>query len=200
MTIIMGAGGFARELAAEYFVKYKHLVYFFDDTGIDRPYVKTIKSLDSLDKSMNVLIGVGSPLARKNMYDKAKGLYLINFISKYATITGDIGGDVDISNGVCIMAGVRITTNVNIGFCSLINLNCTIGHDVSIGQFCELSPNVNVSGGCSIGNGVSIGTNAVILPNVSIGDGAIIGAGAVVTKDVPCNTTYIGVPAKEIKK
>lgn len=196
MTIIMGAGGFARELAAEYFIKHKDSVYFFDDTGIDRPYVKTIKSLDLLDKSMNVLIGVGSPLARKNMYDKAKDFYLIKFISKHATITGDVA----ISNGVCIMAGVRVTTNVNIGFCSLINLNCTIGHDVSIGQFCELSPNVNVSGGCSIGNGVSIGTNAVILPNVSIGDGAIIGAGAVVTKDVPCNTTYIGVPAKEMKK
>lgn len=196
MTIIMGAGGFARELAAEYFIQRKDSIYFFDDTGIDRPYVKTIKSLDLLDKSMNVLIGVGSPLARKNMYDKAKDFYLIKFISKYATITGDVA----ISNGVCIMAGVRVTTNVNIGFCSLINLNCTIGHDVSIGQFCELSPNVNVSGGCSIGNGVSIGTNAVILPNVSIGDGAIIGAGAVVTKDVPCNTTYIGVPAKEIKK
>ena len=196
MTIIMGAGGFARELAAEYYIKHKDLVYFFDDTGIDRPYVKTIKSLDLFDKSTNVLIGVGSPLARKNMYDKAKGFCLIKFISKYATITGDV----NVSNGVCIMAGVRVTTNVNIGFCSLINLNCTIGHDVSIGQFCELSPNVNVSGGCSIGDGVSIGTNAVILPNVSIGYGAIIGAGAVVTKDVPCNTTYIGVPAKEMKK
>jgi len=196
MTVIMGAGGFARELAIEYEIKNHEEVLFLDDTGVDRPYVKTIKSLDSLDKSTKILIGVGSPSARMTMYDKAKGFYIDKFVSKYASVMGCIS----IGEGVCIMAGVRVTTNIEIGSCSLINLNCTIGHDVDIGRFCELSPNVNVSGGCSIGDGVSIGTNAVLLPNVSIGNGAVIGAGAVVTKDVPCNTVYVGVPAKEMKK
>ena len=34
---------------------------------------------------------------------------------------------------------------------------------------------------------------------MSIGNGAVIGAGSVVTKDVPENTVYAGVPAKKIK-
>ena len=50
-----------------------------------------------------------------------------------------------------------------------------------------------------IGKNVWIGSNATILAGVSIGNGAVIGAGSVVTKDVPENTVYAGVPAKKIK-
>ena len=45
---------------------------------------------------------------------------------------------------------------------------------------------------------VFIGPRAVILPGVKIGRGAVIAAGAVVTKDVPANKIFGGVPAKEI--
>lgn len=51
-----------------------------------------------------------------------------------------------------------------------------------------------------IGKDVWIGANATICKGVAIGDGAIIAAGAVVTADVPANTVYGGVPAREIKK
>ena len=47
-----------------------------------------------------------------------------------------------------------------------------------------------------IGNNVRIGSNTTILP-VNIGDNVIIGAGAVVTKDIPDNSTVKGNPAKE---
>ena len=46
--------------------------------------------------------------------------------------------------------------------------------------------------------GASIGANATILPGVTIGRHATIGSGAVVTKDVPDNETWAGVPAKKI--
>lgn len=42
----------------------------------------------------------------------------------------------------------------------------------------------------------SIGSNATILPGVTIGENAIVGAGAVVTHDVPDDTTVVGVPAR----
>lgn len=44
--------------------------------------------------------------------------------------------------------------------------------------------------------GASIGANATILPGIVIGEGAMVGAGAVVTKDVPANTTVVGNPAR----
>lgn len=51
----------------------------------------------------------------------------------------------------------------------------------------------------SVGNDVWIGGNVTIIGGVHIGNNVIIGAGAVVTKDIPDNTVYAGVPAKKIK-
>jgi maltose O-acetyltransferase len=48
----------------------------------------------------------------------------------------------------------------------------------------------------SIGDDCWIGGQAIILPGVSIGHRCIIGAGAVVTKDVPDDTTVVGNPVK----
>ena len=48
--------------------------------------------------------------------------------------------------------------------------------------------------------GASIGSNATILPGVTIGERSIIGAGAVVTRDVPDDCIYAGVPAKLIRR
>jgi serine acetyltransferase len=39
----------------------------------------------------------------------------------------------------------------------------------------------------------------IILPNVTIGNNCVIGAGSIVTKDVPSDTVFAGVPAKYIK-
>ena len=40
----------------------------------------------------------------------------------------------------------------------------------------------------------------IVLPGVTIGESSIIGAGSVVTKDVPSNSIYAGVPAKFLQK
>lgn len=45
-----------------------------------------------------------------------------------------------------------------------------------------------------IESGCWIGTRAIILKGVTIGRGSVIGAGAVVTKDVPPYSIYVGVP------
>lgn len=50
-----------------------------------------------------------------------------------------------------------------------------------------------------IGKDVWIGANCLITSGVTIGDGAVIAGGSVVTKSVPKNAIYAGVPARLIK-
>ena len=52
----------------------------------------------------------------------------------------------------------------------------------------------------SIGSNVWIGFRCIILPGVHIGDGAIIAANSVVTKNVPENQVFGGIPAQFIRE
>lgn len=48
----------------------------------------------------------------------------------------------------------------------------------------------------TIGNNVVVGGGAKVLGNITIGDNSYIGANAVVIKDVPPNSTVVGVPGR----
>jgi serine O-acetyltransferase len=52
----------------------------------------------------------------------------------------------------------------------------------------------------TIGNNVVIGAGAKVLGNITIGDNSYIGANAVVIKDVPPNSTVVGVPGRITKQ
>jgi UDP-2-acetamido-3-amino-2,3-dideoxy-glucuronate N-acetyltransferase len=49
-----------------------------------------------------------------------------------------------------------------------------------------------------VGKGASIGANATIVCGHDIGEYAFIGAGAVVTKNIPAYSLWVGNPAKQL--
>lgn len=57
----------------------------------------------------------------------------------------------------------------------------------------------NKFGWLSEGNNVHIGTNATIMPNVKVDLNCIVGCGAIVTKEVPDNSIFVGCPARTIE-
>lgn len=105
-----------------------------------------------------------------------------------------------VERGVVLCAGSVGTVNLEFREFSMVNLLCTMGHESVIGRGAVLNPTVNISGGVTVGGGVLIGTGAQILHYLNIGDNATVGAGAVVTKNVEPGTTVVGIPAKPINK
>lgn len=90
----------------------------------------------------------------------------------------------------------------------IIGHDCLISYNVHIRTTSHAYSNSNIlireQGGTEkdirIGNNVWIGYGVQIMAGVTIGDNSIIGAGSVVTKNIPANEIWAGVPAKIIRK
>lgn len=208
--VILGAGGFAKEIATVLLWNdYDHEIVFFDNVSsiIDEDIASNFKLMKNesnlaqyfKEVSSDFCLGVGSPINREKLF--GLGVYCGGKCQKIISNKAIIGQiNVNIGSGTAILSGVTVTASIKIGQCCVINKDVIISHDVTIGDYVEVSPGVRLLGKTSVGNYSSIGTNAVILPNINIGKNCVIGAGSVVTKDVPDNTTVIGIPAKQLTK
>ena len=88
------------------------------------------------------------------------------------------------------------------------------GMGVVIGETAVIGDNVTIYQGVTlggtgkergkrhptVGDNVVVGTGAKVLGNITIGDNSYIGANAVVIKDVPPNSTVVGVPGRITKQ
>jgi sugar O-acyltransferase (sialic acid O-acetyltransferase NeuD family) len=99
--------------------------------------------------------------------------------------------------GLFMQLNSFISSDVTIGMGVRLNYGATAMHDCFLGDFVTLAPNCMLLGGVSVGDYSYVGASATVLPLTKIGKRCVIGAGAVVTKDVPDDTTVKGVPAKQ---
>ncbi|MFM7758228.1 MAG: hypothetical protein ACKO6J_04775 [Crocinitomicaceae bacterium] len=77
---------------------------------------------------------------------------------------------------------------------------CNIGHNCILGENNLLTSNVILAGSSHVGSDVYFGISSSIRNRVNIGNSVVIGQGAVVVKDIPEGETWVGNPAKKIKR
>ena len=106
--------------------------------------------------------------------------------------------DVEIGANSTIVRGTLSETRIGKG--SKIGHLTDIGHNVNIGEHVFVSAGVVAGGSSIIGEFSWLAPKCCIRNKVKLGKRVTVGLGAVVTKDVPDNTTVVGVPARPIKK
>lgn len=101
--------------------------------------------------------------------------------------------------GIEIHPGARIGRRLFIdhGIGVVIGETAIIGDDVTLYQGVTLGGTGKDKGKRhpTLLNGVFVGNNANILGNITIGENSRVGAGSVVLRDVPPDSTVVGVPA-----
>lgn len=96
-----------------------------------------------------------------------------------------IGNNFFIDHGSCVV----------IGETTIIGDNVTIFHGVTLGGTGKDKGKRHPT----IKDNVFIGSGAKILGNITIGKNSKIGANAVIIKDVPDNSTVVGIPGNKVK-
>lgn len=210
-VVIIGAGGFAREVldvieaCNQKNREFDMLGYIVDPeygspgTMInEKPILGDFDWLKCYAREVYVICGVGPSHHRFQLIKRADeiGCQYFSLIHPKAIVTPRV----EIGRGVVITAGCILTNQIKIDNHVHINLDCTIGHDATLDEFVTLAPGVHVSGKVSIEKGSYVGTGANIIERINIGKWSIIGAGSTIVKDVLENTTVVGVPGKVIKK
>ncbi len=119
---------------------------------------------------------------------------LPRFISQFARfLTGiEIHPGARIGRGLFIDHGMGVV----IGETSIIGENVTLFQGVTLGGTGKEKGKRHPT----LGNNIVVGAGAKILGNITIGDNVNIGSNAVVIRDVPANSTVVGVPGRVVRQ
>ena len=205
--LIIGAGGFGREIAVwasdvqardqgfrvEGFLDANPSALDGFKTGL--PILAD--PLDYKPSDQDVFVcAIGDPVQKLKICRsmKERGALFLTLLHPTAVV----GPRCQIGEGCVVCPGAILTTDIELGAFVTLNILSCIGHDVVVGQGCILNPHAGVMGRARLGEGVFLGSHAVVLPGAKVGDYARVGAGSVVLNKAAARTTVMGVPARKV--
>jgi sugar O-acyltransferase (sialic acid O-acetyltransferase NeuD family) len=207
--VILGAGGYAQELA-----------WIVDDINSQMPtwdligYIeprKQSKTGDRLHYDRPILggwddiahdgdiyfaCGIGSPASRELECREAerRGFLPASLIHP-SVITAR---HVEIGDGTVIGARSILAPYAVLGRHCALNLGVIIGHNTRIGDFCVLSPGAQLLGAAQLENKVFLGANATVYLGRRVGTGSSVGANSFLVTHLGPGASVVGVPATRL--
>ncbi len=165
------------------YVQYKN-----PDANISAPIVWEYDDIEAISLGSEVLIGPFSEI-------------IVRVRSPFSKIPGRL----TIAERAIVGAGANIRAaggEISIGKNSLLAQQVSLvasNHVISQEKPYRDLPWDESKVGVTIAENVWIGAGATILPGCAIGKNSIVGAGSVVTKSIPANEVWAGIPARKIR-
>ena len=206
--IILGAGGFGREMLAwaeqSVQVGREWEIGGFLDDNLDALADKNTPGRiigrisdhePATDEVFICAIGVPTIKRRVSELMMARGGRFTRLFHRTAVL----GHNVDAAEGVILCPFTVVSGNNRLGRGVALNLHTTVDHDVVVGDWSQLNCHCDLTAEVQVGTQVFMGSSVVVYPKVQIGDRAHLGGGAVVTRNVDADMKVAGVPARRIE-
>jgi serine O-acetyltransferase len=162
--------------------------------------IKTVKDRDPAAKSALEVLLLYPGLHALVFYRISHKLWewKIPIIPRWLSQTARFFTGVEIHPGARIGKGFFIDhgMSVVIGETSIVGDNVLLYQGVTLGGTGKETGKRHPT----LGNNVVVGAGAKILGNITVGDNSYIGANAVVIKNVPPNSTVVGIPGRITKQ
>lgn len=204
--VIIGAGGFAREIYDLANTCY-HGIENFSVKGFLSDGPSNIESMGYppvLSTVVDYAIEDGDVFfcAIGKLADRRKTVEIIlrkggNFINLIHP-TAVISPSVCLGIGVGIKAFCVLASDVSVGDFTFLQSSVIMGHDVQIGRYCQVNSFAFFAGYSKVNDLVSVNAGAKLIQNVVVEENAVVGMGSVVINKVKSGTTVFGIPARRI--
>ena len=162
--------------------------------------IKVVKERDPAAKSDVEVLLLYPGLHALMVYRIAHKLWQwgIPLLPRWMSQTARFWTGVEIHPGATIGHNLFIDhgMGVVVGETAIIGDNVLLYHGVTLGGSGKETGKRHPT----VGNNVVVGAGAKILGNITIGDNSYIGANAVVIKNVPPNSTVVGIPGRITKQ
>ena len=188
---IVGAGGLGREVLGilKSINKLKEtwdIIGFYDDgvknlTINDLRVLGGVSQLNAIQEKMAVVLAIGNPRVKRSIAESLVNSYISFPVILHPNVVIYDRKYVNLGKGVVIGANSVLTTNIKIYDFVYINTATVISHDVSIGEFSILMPNVSISSEATIGKEVYVGNGVKIDYPTLIEDKTVVPIGTVMT-------------------
>jgi sugar O-acyltransferase (sialic acid O-acetyltransferase NeuD family) len=166
----------------------KHYLKFLGPVNKIENYIKKIPKT-------KICIAMGPAQRRKKLLKKYK-----KNILTYVSNASLISPSAKILTGSFVQSFCFLGNYCEIGECCKINVRSNIHHNSVVGSFTDIAPNSTVLGNSKIGKECYLGAGSIIREKILVTDNVMTGINSAVVKDINKPGTYVGVPAKKIKK
>ena len=209
--VIVGAGGFGRETVEAIRalnsagVGWELLGYLDDDARQHGALIDGVPVLGGLEQlasmpDVSVLVCTGHP------GDYVSRMRIVGRLSlapeRYPAIihpAATVSTTSQVGPGSVVLAQTVLTASVTVGSHVAVMPHVTLTHDDVIEDFTTIASGVRLGGRVHVGRCAYIGAGAMVREHRTIGAGSLVGMGAVVTRNVPSDQVWAGVPARYIR-
>lgn len=138
----------------------------------------------------NVTIHANTSIGADAFYFKSRETHHDKLLSSGKVVIED---EVEIGSNCCIDRGVSGHTRIGHG--TKIDGEVHIGHGAEIGKYCLIAAQVGIGGKTILEDKVKLWGQVGLNKSIRLGEGAEVFASSAVSKSIPGNESYFGIPA-----